>query len=272
MLDLLESARARRAGSVRSRGPPVHRRLRLARRRPGQPRRRARGRRARGRRRAAAAGARRARDALRAPRRGRPRAARGGDRHPRRARSIWVDTDGQVRRRLLGGALDLLVRFRPARRSRPIRAFAVTSTRPTARPSAMARPAPAPLRRGPRGLREGRRPAQRHRDRRRVASGAPDPGLDRRVARHRRGTRASRTPRGRAAVRHWRATRLLQAAVLVAWAVWRAHGADPSAPRLAGAPRRTVDVAGAPPGRAQVESRARSPAGPRPRRPRGIFR
>ena len=33
-------------------------------------------------------------------------------RHPKRAHSVWVDTDGQLRRRMLEEALDVLGRFR----------------------------------------------------------------------------------------------------------------------------------------------------------------
>lgn len=166
-------------------------------------------------------------------------------RHPKRTGSVWVDTDGQVRRHLLEEALDLIARHRPTRADRPIRAFAVT-------------------------LDPGDREAQRHGfeallhrfdafldacaqagDPHNGIAIADETHLERQIQGWAEGWRETSSALGR--LDHLadvplfadsRATRLLQAADLVAWSVWRAHGAEPADPawlaRLGG----LVEVAG----------------------------
>ena len=182
-------------------------------------------------------------------------------RHPKRARSIWVDTDGQVRRRLLEEALDLLARHAPVRADRPIRAFAVTLD--PGDEEAQRHAFEALLHRFdaiPRELRHGRRPAQRDRDRRRIAPRAPDPGLGRGLAGDGERARAPGTPRGRAAVRQLArhaAAAGRRSRRMVGVARPRRRSRRPRLARAAGRPRR----GGRPfqPRRAQVESRVRSP-------------
>jgi hypothetical protein len=149
-------------------------------------------------------------------------------RHPKRARSIWVDTNGKLRRRVLEEALGTIARFPVKRADRPVKAFAVT-------------------------LEPGDRDVQRHAFEALLhrfdaflddceAAGDPHNGiaiadeshLELQIQRWAEGWRETATALGQLdhladvpLFANSRSTRLLQAADLVAWSVWRAHGAQP---------------------------------------------
>jgi hypothetical protein len=166
-------------------------------------------------------------------------------RHPKRARSIWVDTDGQVRRRLLQEALDSIAKLPLTRADRPIRAWAVL-------------------------LDPGEDDVQRRGFERLLhlfdeflescaAAGDPHNGiaiadethLERQIQGWTEGWRETATALGRLdhladvpLFANSRATRLLQAADLIAWSVWRAHGAEPADPAWLARLGDLVEVAG----------------------------
>jgi hypothetical protein len=152
-------------------------------------------------------------------------------RHPKRARSVWIDTNGKLRRRVLEDALDAIARFPVTRADRPVKAFAVT-------------------------LDPADHDVQRHAFKTLLDrfdaflddcadAGDPHNGiaiadeshLELQIQRWAEGWRETTTAVGQLdhladvpLFANSKATRLLQGADLVAWSVWRAHGADPPDP------------------------------------------
>jgi hypothetical protein len=149
-------------------------------------------------------------------------------RHPKRARSVWVDTHGQLRRRILEEAFDVIGRFDVRRADRPLRAFAVTLD-PAGRDvqrDAFA----ALLNRFDRFLDDCEAAGDPHNG---IAI-ADESHLELQIQRWAEGWRETATALGQLdhladvpLFANSRATRLLQAADLVAWSVWRAHGVHP---------------------------------------------
>ena len=188
---------------VPRRVPPVHRRFRLARRDPGQPRLRARRPRdPRGRRGRPAARADRARrapstargDAAARAARLRDQASEAGSlglgRHPRPAAPPVLEE-----------AFDVIGRFEVRRADRPLRAFAVTLDPATATCSVTVRGAAQPVRRVSRRLRGAGDPHNGIAIADESHLELPDPALGRGLARDRYGARPARSSGRRAAVR-----------------------------------------------------------------------
>lgn len=146
-------------------------------------------------------------------------------RHPRRANSIWRDTSGEVRHRLLEDALDVIAGHQPVRADRPLRAFAVTID-PAAR-DVQRHAFEALLHRFDRFLDERAQAGDRHNG----LAIADETHLERQIQQWAEGWREMATALGQLdhladvpLFANSKATRLLQAADLVAWSVWRARG------------------------------------------------
>ncbi len=149
-------------------------------------------------------------------------------RHPERGHSIWRDTSGAVRHRLLEEALTAIAQHRPVRADRPVRAFAVTLDPATV--DMQRRALEALLHRFDAFLDERSQAGDPHNG----TAVADETHLERQIQQWAEGWRETATALGRLdhladvpLFANSKATRLLQAADLVAWSVWRAHGADP---------------------------------------------
>lgn len=151
-------------------------------------------------------------------------------RHPRRhPGSIWRGTDGQMRRHVLEEALSEIARFSPADRGRPLVAFAEVF--PPDTPDVERVSYEALLHRFDEFL--GR--ARENGDPQHGIAISDETHLDRQIQRWAEGWRETSSRLGR--LEHLvdvpffadsLASRLLQAADLVAWSVWRRHGVEPA--------------------------------------------
>lgn len=152
-------------------------------------------------------------------------------RNPRRSHSIWRDTDGNVRRKLLEEALTAIAQHTVKRPDRPLRAFAMTFDPST--PDVQRVSFQALLHRFDAFLDECAQAGDPHNG---IAI-ADETHLERQIQQWAEGWRETATALGQLdhladvpLFANSKATRLLQAADLVAWSVWRAHGTDPGDP------------------------------------------